>query len=64
MISRGRLALGDPGSAFREFMNATRLEMKSVEEHMESIGALGEDGESRGWARQVPTTAYTILYDR
>ena len=28
--------------------------MKSVDEHIESIGAHGEDCESHGWARHAP----------
>jgi len=44
----GRLAQGERSPAFREFINAAGLEMKSVDEQKECIGARGEDGESHG----------------
>ena len=50
----GRLARGERCPAFREFINAAGLEMKSVDEHKESISARGEDCASHGWARHAP----------
>ena len=54
VVSTRRLAQGERSPAFREFINAAGLEMKSVDEHIESIGARGEDCESHGWARHAP----------
>ena len=53
---KGRLAQGERSPAFREFINAAGLEMKSVDEHIESIGARGEDCDSHGWARHAPAS--------
>ena len=50
----GRLAQGERSPAFREFINVAGLEMKFVDEHIESIGARGDDCESHGWARNAP----------
>ena len=48
---QGRLAQGEGRPASLEFINAAGLEMKSVDEHIESIGARAEHCESQGWAR-------------
>ena len=55
-MQAGRLAQGERSPAFREFINAAGLEMKSVDEHIESIGARGEDCDSHGWARHAPAS--------
>jgi hypothetical protein len=35
--------------------------MKSVDEHIETIGARGEDCESHGWARHAPASHYEVI---
>jgi hypothetical protein len=50
----GGLAQGERSPAFRIIIIAGRLEVPSVDEHMESTRARGEDLESHGCARHAP----------